>query len=186
VISLDRVWTLVHRRRLRVAKKAADIESGPGSCLSSFLLPLAGLIGEPALARDEQPCERRTVALSVSPDDTWVALVAEGTCSSGLVTVSTDTVRLVSRDSLDAVSLASRSEKAEFENDVLVVDDYGRLKFRPLLQWLSPRKLQLMIPNISAIGLQKSSYRDVEIVIRYEPDDPAAREKWKERGVVAK
>ena len=106
MIGLDRVWTLVHHRRLRVAKKAAE---------------------------------------------------------------------------------ASRSEKAEFENDVLVVDDYGRLKFRPLLQWLSPRKLQLVIPNISAIGLQKSSYRDVEIVIRYEPDDPAAREKWqKERGVVAK
>ena len=154
-----------------------------------LLLPFVGLIpfGGSALARGDLPCERETVAVSISPDDSWTALVAEGTCSSGLVTVSTDTVRLVRRDSMDGISLTSRSEKAEFENDVLVVDYYGRPESRPLLNWLSPRKLQLVIPNISSVGLQKSSYGDVDIVIKYEPDDPSAREKWlRERGIVSK
>jgi hypothetical protein len=33
--------------------------------------------------------------------------------------------------------------------------------------------------------MQKSSYQDVEIVIKHDPDDPAARAKWqRERGLM--
>ena len=131
-------------------------------------------------ARGEVECERETIAAVVSPDNIWVALVQEGVCSDGgLVTVSTNTVRLARRDSTDTIQLARRPEMPEHANDILVVDDYGHAENRPLTQWLSPRKLQITIPNLSGVGLQLSSYQGVEIIVKYEPDDPSAREKWK-------
>jgi hypothetical protein len=77
------------------------------------------------MARDLE-CQRETISMLVSPDNTWVALVQEGWCSDGrFVTVSTDTVRLARRDSIDQIQLALRDEKPEHENDILVVDYYG-------------------------------------------------------------
>ncbi len=88
---------------------------------------------------------------------------------------------------MNEVSLASRPEKAEAGNDVLVVDYYGHAENRPVLHWLSPRKLQITIPNISSIGLQRSSFQGVDIAVKYEPDDPPARERWlRERGLIPK
>ena len=136
---------------------------------------------------EDLPCERQTVAVSVSPGDSWVASVEEGMCVSGPVTVSTNTVRLMRRSSTNQISLASRPEKPEQENDVLVVDHYGHDENRPSLRWLSSGKLQITIPNISAVGMQKTTYQEVDVVIKYEPDDSAAREKWrKERGLPVK
>ena len=146
------------------------------------LLPTGG-----AMAREHLPCERGTIALSISPDNNWVALVEEGVCASGAITVSTDTVRLARRDSTDHVSLSPRRAEPERKNDVLVVDYYGHAQSRPVLRWLLPNRLEITIPNISGVGLQKASYQGVEIVIKYEPNDPVAREKWwKERGLVPK
>jgi hypothetical protein len=145
-----------------------------------IVLFAAGLIfsNGVAIARDLE-CERETISMSVSPDNTWVALVQEGWCSDGgFVTISTDTVRLARRDSIDQIQLAPRDEKPLHENDVLVVDYYGHAENRPLIQWLSPQRLQITVPNLSGGGLQKSRYQGVDIVIKYEPDDPAAREKW--------
>ncbi len=140
------------------------------------------------IAQAEVQCERQPISVEVSPDSSWVALVEEGLCSDGrFVTVSTFTVRLVERDLTDTIKLSRRSEEPDYEGDILVVDDYGSLQNRPLLQWISPRKLQITIPNISGIGLKKDSYRGVDVVIKYEPDDPAARDRWqKERGLSPK
>jgi hypothetical protein len=136
-----------------------------------------------ALALEAQ-CERETISTVVSPDNTWVALVQEGLCTGGSITVSTDTVQLARRNLTDTIQLAQRPEAPQHENDILVVDYYGHAENRPVTRWLSPEKLQITIPNISAIGLHKSNYQGVEIVIKYEPDDPAARERWrKERGL---
>jgi hypothetical protein len=140
-----------------------------------------------ATAREFE-CERGTISVLVSPDDAWVALVQEGVCSDGgFVTISTDTVRLVRRDLVDTIQLALRSEKPGHEKDVLVVDHYGHWENRPLIQWLSARKLQITIPNLSGVGLQKSIYQGIDVAIKYEPDDPAAREKWRrEHGLAPK
>jgi hypothetical protein len=140
-------------------------------------------------ARAQVTCERETISMAVSPDNTWVALVQEGVCSNGaLVTVSTDTVRLAARrDAAEAIQLAPRVEKPGYDNDILVVDYYGHPESRPLVQWLSREKLQITIPNISGVGPRKSSYQGVNIVVKYEPDDPVAREKWqKEHGPAPK
>jgi hypothetical protein len=133
-----------------------------------------------AAARGEVRCERQSISVEVSPDSSWVALVQEGVCSDGgLVTVSTYTVPLIQRNLSDTIQLGRRSEEPDHEGDVFVVDDYGSPQNRPLLQWLSPRKLQITIPNISGVGLQKNNYQGVDVVIKYEPDDPAARDRWK-------
>jgi hypothetical protein len=123
-----------------------------------------------AMARGELDCERETISALVSPDNAWVALVQEGVCSDGgFVTISTDTVQLARRDLTDTIQLAPRAEKPEHENDIFVVDHYGHAENRPLTQWLSPRKLRITIPNISGVGLQKSSYQGVDIIVKYEP-----------------
>jgi hypothetical protein len=130
-------------------------------------------------SRGEATCERETIAMTSSPDAKWVALLREGECSEGFVTVSTDTVQLVPRDSLNTIKLERSPDQPTHENDVLVVDYYGHVENRPVLQWLSARQLKVTIPNLSGIGMQRSSYDDVAIVVKFDPDDPLAREKWK-------
>ena len=101
--------------------------------------------------------------------------------------MSTDTVRLARSEATDGISFALRPEQPEQENDVLVVDYYGRAENRPLIRWLSSGKLQVTVANISGIGLQKTSYREVEIVVNYDADDPVARNKWqKDHGLTVK
>jgi hypothetical protein len=136
-------------------------------------------------AQGEVACEREPIAMLLSPDNKWVALVREGECSNGAgVVVSTDIVQLVPREVLETIRLTRSPDQPEHENDVLVVDYYGRFEYRPVLKWLSSRELQITIPNISGVGSRKSNYHDVAIAIRFEPDDPAAREKWRqERGL---
>lgn len=46
------------------------------------------------------------------------------------------------------------------------------------MRWLSMNKLQITVPNKSLIGLQKSSYDGVDIMIKFEPDAPDERKQW--------
>jgi hypothetical protein len=130
-------------------------------------------------------CQREPISMLLSPDNDWIAMVQEGTCSNRLgVTVSTDIVQLVPREDLQTVKLGSTLDQPEHDNDILSLDYYGHFESRPTLKWISPKNLQITVPNISNIGLKKKSYRDVTITLRFEPDDPVAREKWrKERGL---
>ena len=48
----------------------------------------------------------------------------------------------------------------------------------PILEWISPNHLQIIVPNLSLIGLKKNSYEGVEISVNFVPNDPAAREHW--------
>jgi hypothetical protein len=126
-----------------------------------FVMTSAG----PAMAE----CEGEMISMLVSPDDGWVALVQEVVCSGeGFGTTAIT----------DGVQIVRRGEVPEKGNDVFGVDEGGRAEIRPLTRWLSPQKLQITVPNKSLIGLQKSSYEGIEIVIKFEPDDPAERERW--------
>lgn len=132
-----------------------------------------------ALALDKPGCERQAISMLISPDDMWVALVHEDVCSDGaFVTTVTDTVQLARRDAIDAIKLATHADVPKHENDVFAVDVYGYSQLRPLTRWLSLKKLQVTVPNKSLIGLQKPSYEGIEIVVKFEPDDPAGREQW--------
>ncbi len=78
----------------------------------------------------------------------------------------------------DIVQLARRGQEPENSDDVFAIEEHGDLTNRPVMQWLSPSKLQITVPNKSLIGVQKSSYEGIEIVIKFNPDDPAERKRW--------
>jgi hypothetical protein len=143
-----------------------------------FTISVALLPGA-AQAQEKGGCQRRTISALMSPDDAWVAFVQEDMCSDGyFVTTITDTVQLVCCDAAGAVQLTWHPDKPRHENDVFALDEHGQPENRPLTRWLSPQKLQITVPNKSLIGFQKSSYEGIEIVIKYEPDDPVERERW--------
>jgi hypothetical protein len=151
---------------------------------STWLAILLFAIGAPVLpgtglAQEKGGCQRETISALMSPDDTWVALVQEDICSDGyFVTTVTDTVQLSLRDAIDAIQLTWHPDKPKHENDIFALDEHGHPENRPLTRWLSPQKLQITVPNKSLIGLQKGTYEGIEIVIKFEPDDPAERERW--------
>jgi hypothetical protein len=141
-----------------------------------------------ATAAGSPSCEREVVSSVVSPDDTWVALTHAAICSDGrLVTVAFQVVQLVRKDKIDAIPLGNRVAEPSYEDDVFSMDDFGDPLERPVTQWVDPQKLRITVPNISSIGLQRSSYMGIEIAIQHHPDNPAARESWKrERGLQSK
>lgn len=150
-----------------------------------FAVTVATMLTGTALAQKGAGCERETISMSVSPGDAWVALVQQQICSDGhFVTTFTDIVQIVRRDLTDVIKLGPRINDPVQENDVFAVDVGTRSEDRPRLRWLSPEKLQITIPNFSAVGLRKVSYRGLEIVSKFEPDDPSARDRFlKDRGL---
>jgi hypothetical protein len=134
------------------------------------------------LARAEGGCWSSTISALISPDDVWVALVRQEICSDGLfVTTVVDKVQLVRRISIDTIPLGPRPDEPIHENDVFGIEEAGYPPIRPLTRWLSPDQLEISIPNLIPVGSQKSEYEGVQIVVKHNPDDPAAsaaREQW--------
>jgi hypothetical protein len=144
-----------------------------------FTTGAAAVLPGAGVAQEKGGCQREAISVLMSPDDAWVALVQEDICSDGyFVTTVTDTVQLSPRGATDAVQLTSHSDKPKHENDIFALDEHGHPEMRPLTRWLSPQQLQITVPNKSLIGLQKSSYEGIEVVVKFEPDDPAERERW--------
>jgi hypothetical protein len=170
-----------------VKSKSLMESSGASGLICRWLMLLGvGLLSPNGVAIAEVRCERETISILVSPDYAWVALVKDGVCTQERsIVASRYTVRLTRTDSIGEIQLAPRHEEPEYENDILEVSDYG--VNRPIIQWLSSRKLQIALPNMSGVTVQKSSYQGVEIVVKYDSDDPAARAKWRrERGRLPK
>jgi hypothetical protein len=168
---MDQVWSMF-RNRSRHA---------PGPylaklCAASFAAATSVLI-HAGLANDKSECERKTISMLMSPDDFWIVFVHEDTCSgeSFATTGITDTIQLV----------RAGGEVSE-QGDIFAVEEHGNPLNRLLTQWLGPRRLQITVPNRSLIGLKKRRYEDVEIIMKYEPDDPAERARFlKELGLPA-
>ncbi len=139
-----------------------------------------------ALAHEETKCDRQVIAMLLSDDNTWVALMHEDVCSDGhFVTTLTDTVQLSRRDSVESIQLAPYQDKVKHENDVLTID--ASPGGRPTMLWPSNGRLQITVPNRSLVGLHKGSYSGIEVVLKFQPDDPSDREKWlRSLGVPAK
>src|SRR5260221_10021417 len=140
-----------------------------------FLVVIVSALAHAEIATDTTKCERKTISMLMSPDDSWIVFVHEDTCSSEsfATTGITDTVQLV-----------RPRKESNHENDVFAIEEHGDPLNRPVTQWLTPRKLQITVPNRALIGLKKRRYEDVEIIIKYHPDDPAERARFlKELGL---
>jgi|HubBroStandDraft_3_1064219.scaffolds.fasta_scaffold138402_2 hypothetical protein len=148
------------------------------SCvIVSFCMLNAG-----ALATETQQkggSQRQTISGEISPDETWWAFTQEDVCSDGyFITTIIDTVQLVRRDTVDTIDLTKHAVEPRHEDDVLAIDEHGRPENRPLTRWLSPQTLQITVPNKSLFSLRKSTFEGIEILIKYDPDDPVERERW--------
>jgi hypothetical protein len=137
--------------------------------LNAMFFAAAGIMVAEATPAEEQ-CERETmISQLISPDDAWVAVVEEHVCSGeGLATTGVD----------DTVQLLRSGEKPKRGDYVFSISEQGNPLNRPLTRWLSPQKLQITIPNKSLFVLKRDRYEGIEIVVKYEPNDPAERERW--------
>jgi hypothetical protein len=130
-----------------------------GAALSLAIGPILALTD---LFRDKSGCSRDTIGTFASPDDNWVAFVQEEICSDGAFTTTVD----------DYVQLAQRGPEPTHENDIFAVEEHGHTDNRPVLLWQSSHKLQITVPNKSLIGLRKHSYHGIDVVVRFDHDDP--------------
>jgi hypothetical protein len=138
--------------------------------VTRYVSVLVTILSMPAQAQlGSLGCQREMIAMGVSPDDKWVAVVQEEVCS-GLGIASTGVT--------DVVQLVPRDRKPENGDDIFAINENGDPTQRPNIRWLSPTKLQITVPNTALIGLDKKSYAGIEIAIKYEPDDPAERERY--------
>src|ERR1700681_703208 len=79
-----------------------------------------------AQAQEKGGCQRQTISAMVSPDDEWVALVQEDTCSDGyFVTVVNDVVELVRRGTAGTVQLTRHPDVPKHESDIFALDEHG-------------------------------------------------------------
>jgi hypothetical protein len=138
---------------------------GVGAALSLAIGPIVTLID---FTRQKAGCDSETKGMAISPDGFWVAFVQQEFRGDGAFVTTGD----------DYVQLVQRGIVPTHDNDVFAVDDHGTEENRPRLLWMSPQKLQITLPNTSLTGLPKSSYQGIEIQVRFQPDDPVARERF--------
>lgn len=119
-------------------------------------------------------CNRNTFSKAPSPDYAWVAFQQEETCSDGaFVTTAMDVIGLVPRGD-ERKAEGSRDSLKTY--DIFASEAHGA-EYRPIIKWLSPQILQITVPNRSFIGLQKNTFNGIDIVVRFNPDDPEERRK---------
>jgi len=78
---------------------------------------------------------------------------------------------------MDKVLLVPKGRKGDESGKVLVIDAISATQ-RPVIDWVSDRTLQIKVPVNSLIGLQKSMEGDVTVSVKFDPDDPAERERF--------
>jgi hypothetical protein len=117
----------------------------------------------------ERGCDRTIISSAFSPDHAWSALVYRDVCSHGsaMTTVILEKVRLV-----------RHGEDQNRDEDVLVLDQPSNPAGHPAPEWLTSRVMQITIPNNSIITLKKNKYIDVEVKIKFDPDDPSQRREF--------
>lgn len=133
---------------------------------------LGGLIwwGVESLMKLE--CDTTTIAVVPSPDQAWEAVTDNMVCSTGGFATTTDDDFVRIRRPGDAAKRGTEP----LPGDVFTIDQGGDDSQRPILLWLSPRQLQITVPNKSFIDLRQGKFQDVSIVVKFDPDDPAERE----------
>lgn len=130
-------------------------------CAGIFLLVGASVLAIRNLPGWMYECEYQTVAAVPSPDGVWSAVARQEVCGT-ITPASTSVVYFV--------HLVRKDEKLVRDNAVLILDEE---QFR--LDWLSAQKLQIIAPVYSYIPLEKADYQGIEVVLKFDPDDPVER-----------
>lgn len=112
-------------------------------------------------------CTSDVLARSVSPTGAWTTVLRRDVCSDGAFTT-------VVSDVVQVGSVRSPGRAA----DVFGLDEGGYPEDRPVVKWTGPDTLQITAPNLALIGLYRSRFDEVSVELRFDPDDPAAREAF--------
>jgi hypothetical protein len=137
---------------------------------------------------DEIGCQRKTVAVVASPNsdrENLVAVMHEDWCSNGgFVTVATNTIQILPLSVANSLYFSERKVKSPWQDssNVLILEAAGGgVDYIPQLKWKAYNSLQISIPNLSNVMTHVKKYQEVDIAIKYEPDDPDARFHWNNR-----
>jgi hypothetical protein len=123
-----------------------------------------------AMAFQPPGCEqRKALSQATSPDGAWVATIFNNICNDGaFVTVISDSVEITRPDEQPAPIPRA--------GVVFGMDDHPFDVPKALsVKWITPRSLEITVPNDAWAGKQESSYADVTISYKYVPDDPVER-----------
>ena len=112
-------------------------------------------------------CSTAQISTHISPNGAWAVIVSDRLCESFLVT-----------DITTSVELASTVDRSDIFT-VLGVDTAGHADERPRIAWSGSDLLEVTVPNISFLKVVRTEFDGVRVVIRYDPDDLAARKAWR-------
>ncbi len=105
-------------------------------------------------------CERLWESRAPSPDSSWVAVVHQDVCDVGL------------GSAVDL--LVDLRRPGSVRTGGVVLSPAGQWKNPDAVKvtWLSPRLLEISVPNRTMFGVKLSRYKDVAIQLRYRHDNP--------------
>ncbi len=124
------------------------------STMCAFFLYLLFPVPTKAVILGSDPgCESETTSNDLSPVHKWNAELLVVVCGDGHYQTTADfVVRLTS------------VKKPEQRNDVFTIENHGAQTFKPLVQWLSRRHLQIRTTgNAHGSGLLERRYKDITI-----------------------
>jgi hypothetical protein len=105
------------------------------------------------------------ISETVSPTGDWTATIQQVYCRDELSSSVTEIVQI-----------SRKGQDFEKAGEVLADDDGADPRERPVLSWTSDKTLQIDVPNLSYLGRYKNEYQGVGVILKYNPDDPVARE----------
>jgi hypothetical protein len=113
--------------------------------------------------------ERKILANLPSPTGEWTASVSEEVAENGR-----------SYKAIDRVAIQSTAYPT-WSIDLLLIDKDGHRGNPPRIIWSAPNALSVTAPNLLRLRMLTRHAQAVDLDVRFEPDDPAARAVWLKR-----
>jgi hypothetical protein len=137
------------------------------TCSNRFALRLTLVASGAALlaCASSNDCERTWDVRVPSADRAWTAVAHEEACKFGIVS-----------DLSIVVELQAKGDSA---GQVVMWPSGQWTRPHPIqLHWLAGRQLEVLVPNRTIVEDPVWHYKDVEVRVRYEHDNPEDRARW--------
>ncbi len=108
----------------------------------------------------------------VSPDAAWKAYI------DLVVHQDADHPILQGADTVFLMDMHNPSDSVPL---LMVTDDSHADNVFPVLVWKAPTILQVTVANRAFVKMIRQDYKGIHVELRFDPDDPAARNAWLNR-----
>lgn len=115
---------------------------------------------------NSRDCERTwTSGYSKSPDQLWMAEVRQIVCDTGI------------GGALDVTVVLRRADEGQ---EAVVAIPAGQWADPSSVRalWSAPHKLIIAVPNRTLFNMQLPRYQGVDVIVKYDNDDPVDRARW--------